>query len=358
MKRNWLLFFLFIVFLPLFSQNTGLKRNPRVESQLNYLASKIPQSMMDIPMGYKRVAIFEMRSDLPSTYLSVEDWRNKFIEKLMELGMQVIAVPEFDDKITLKIQTSDSSLYVDNRSAISRLKSNPKALQYVCEQYQVQALFSCHIFLDSVNGPRVSMRLLNPSSRAIIWLKNLDLSQDLILKPVVVTLSGGLLSQRVDQIKEASTGKVLAANRSVVPVLLNFGIAQYLDPDRSNLFGLNVGGRVVDKTPVNYSDTSLGRMGMSLMPHLGMIYQVNFKRKPRIMPYYWGFVQFGVNYMYHREQGLVGFHQKIGVQLTDNIAVDFRFEQFLNGYSSLSANQFYTLQFDNVTFGFNVSLLF
>ena len=115
---------------------------------------------------------------------------------------------------------------------------------------------------------------------------------------------------------------------------------------------------MLDKPPVNYSDTSLGRMGMSVMPHLGMMYQVNFKRKPRIMPYYWGFVQFGVNYMYHREQGLVGFHQKIGAQITDNIAVDFRFEQFLNGYSSLSANQNYTLQFDNVTFGFNVSLSF
>ncbi len=334
------------------------KRNARVESQLSFLASQVPKSMMDVPTGFRRIAIFELRSDLPSTYMSKEEWRNKFMERFIALGMQIVSVPEFDDKITLRINSTDSNIHVDNRSSLTRLKANPKALSAVCEMYQVQALFSCHISLDSVNGPRVTMSLMNPGNRTIVWLKNLDMSQEIVVQPVIVSLSAGVASQRLDELRDKSTGKLLESSRATTPVLMNFSIMQLLDAERSNAFGVSLGGRIVDKTPINYGDSNLGRMGMSMMPNIGMMYQTYFKRKPTILPNYWGFVQFGVNYMYHREQGLVGFHQKIGINLTENIAVDFRFEQFLKGYNSISNNEKYDLLFDNVTYGINVSLMF
>jgi len=357
MRKGIALSLVCLFFVSLMGQVNG-KRNARVESQLSFLASQVPKSMMDVPTGFRRIAIFELRSDLPGTYMSKEEWRNKFMERFISMGMQIVSVPEFDDKITLRINSTDSNIHVDNRSSLTRLKANPRALAAVCDLYQVQALFSCHISLDSVNGPRISMNLMNPNNRTVVWMKNLDMSQEIVVQPVVVSLSAGIASQRLDELRERATGKLLESSRATTPVLMNFSVMQLLDAERSNAFGVSFGGRIADKTPINYSDTNLGRMGMSIMPNIGMMYQTHFKRKPTILPNYWGFVQFGVNYMYHREQGLVGFHQKIGVNLTENIAVDFRFEQFLKGYTSLSNNEKYDLLFDNVTYGFNVSLSF
>jgi hypothetical protein len=178
------------------------KRNARVESQLSFLASQVPKSMMDVPTGFRRIAIFELRSDLPSTYMSKEEWRNKFMERFIALGMQIVSVPEFDDKITLRINSTDSNIHVDNRSSLTRLKANPRALSAVCEMYQVQALFSCHISLDSVNGPRVTMSLMNPGNRTIVWLKNLDMSpEDMPGKPYEYEPAGKELKE-IERLEE------------------------------------------------------------------------------------------------------------------------------------------------------------
>ncbi len=181
-----------VIFLALFMVWIGVssaqmrpttRKGDRLEVQLNYLIDKLPYNLQDMPLNTKRVALFEIKSDINSVYLSKLDLRNSLTQQLINAGLTVVQVPEFEDRITLKVRTTDSSFKIDNRTGVSRLKSDNKKLISVCNDYNVQGLFNCQVYFDSLNGPKMALSLLQPATKSILWMKQVDLRSDVIVNP-------------------------------------------------------------------------------------------------------------------------------------------------------------------------------
>jgi hypothetical protein len=255
----------------LLAQKSGTRKGDRIEVQLNYLLGKVPYNMQDVPLNTRRIALFDIRSDIPKVYLSLPDLRNQLIQQLMNSGLQVIMVPEFDDKVTLKIKSSDSIFKVDNRSSLSRLKSDPNKLISVCQAYNIQGLFNCNVYYDSLNGPKISMSIIHPSNRNILWVKQIDLSSDVIVDPHKFVIGAGMGLQKVNEIRDRFNDTLSGSNLNIVPLTLTLSYMEVMNSNRSSEFGIQVNIRSIDQTPTKYKEQQLrntiflanGNYGMS-----------------------------------------------------------------------------------------------
>lgn len=339
------------------AQKSGTRKGDRIEVQLNYLLGKVPYNMQDVPLNTRRIALFDIRSDIPKVYLSLPDLRNQLIQQLMNSGLQVLMVPEFDDKVTLKIKSSDSIFKVDNRSSLSRLKSDPNKLISVCQAYNIQGLFNCNVYYDSLNGPKISMSIIHPSNRNILWVKQIDLSSDVIVDPHKFVIGAGMGLQKVNEIRGGLNDTLLGSNLNIVPVTLSISYMQVVNSNRSSEFGLQLNIRSIDQTPTKYTEQNLGTLGRVTIPSAGITYQGSFIRKQTILPKYWMYFQLGLNYMYYNNSFL-GVHQRIGVRLTESLTFDLKLEQAFNNIDSRSVNGMYKLNLDNLNYGAQISYAF
>ena len=359
MKRIIIGILLFLAYMPsmLMSQSQGTRKGDRIEVQLNYLLGKVPYNMQDVPLNTRRIALFDIRSEIPKVYLSMPDLRNQLTQQLMNSGLQVLMVPEFDDRVTLKIRSSDSIFKVDNRSALSRLKGDPKKLIDVCQAYNIQGLFNCNVYYDSLNGPKISMTIVHPANRNILWVKQIDLSSDVIVDPSKFTVGVGMGLQKLNEIRGNPNDTLWGSNLTVVPISLTMTYTQVVNVDRNSEFGLQATIRSIDQTPTKYTDQNLGALGRIIVPSAGITYQASFIRKKTILPKYWMYFQLGLNYFYFN-QSFLGVHQRIGVRLTESLTFDIKLEQAFNSYYSKSGNGLYNINFDNLNYGAQISYAF
>jgi len=341
----------------LLAQKSGTRKGDRIEVQLNYLLGKVPYNMQDVPLNTRRIALFDIRSDIPKVYLSLPDLRNQLIQQLMNSGLQVIMVPEFDDKVTLKIKSSDSIFKVDNRSSLSRLKSDPNKLISVCQAYNIQGLFNCNVYYDSLNGPKISMSIIHPSNRNILWVKQIDLSSDVIVDPHKFVIGAGMGLQKVNEIRDRFNDTLSGSNLNIVPLTLTLSYMEVMNSNRSSEFGIQVNIRSIDQTPTKYKEQQLSNLGRITIPSAGITYQRSFARKKTILPNYWMYFQLGLNYMYYNKSFL-GVHQRIGVRLTESLKFDLKLEQAFDNIDSRSGNGMYKLNLDNLNYGAQISYEF
>jgi hypothetical protein len=138
----------------------------------------IPDNLYDLPAGVQRVVLYDVESNLPKVYWRSEDLRVELTQKLTKMGLKVVFLPEFETKINLKIKTTDSTIVIDNRKPLSRIKSNPDKFNLICAENNIQGLFNCYLYYDSVNGPKLTMSILHPGSKNLLWMKKIDLSED------------------------------------------------------------------------------------------------------------------------------------------------------------------------------------
>lgn len=356
------LIFTFILILGISAQHVGaqshgVRKGDRIEVQLNYLLGKVPYNMQDVPLNTRRIALFDIRSEIPKVYLSMPDLRNQLTQQLMNSGLQVLMVPEFDDRVTLKIRSSDSIFKVDNRSALTRLKSDPKKLIEVCQDYNIQGLFNCNVYYDSLNGPKISMTIVHPANRNILWVKQIDLSSDVIVDPHKFTMGVGMGIQKLNEIKGAPNDTILGSNLSVIPLSLTMTYTQVVNANRNSEFGVQLTLRSIDQTPTKYVDQDLGALGRIIVPSGGITYQASFLRKQTILPNYWMYFQLGLNYFYFN-QSFLGVHQRLGVRLTESLTFDIKLEQTFNNYTSRSSNGLYQINLDNLNYGAQISYAF
>ncbi len=333
------------------------RKGDRLEVQLNYLIDKLPYNLQDMPLNTRRVALFEVKSDISSVYLSKLDLRNSLIQQLINAGVTVVQVPEFEDKITLKVRTTDSTFKIDNRTGVSRLKSDPNKLIKVCENYNVQGLFNCEVYFDSLNGPKMALSLIQPATKSILWMKQVDLRSDVIVNPHHVSVGIGMGLQRIDEVRLAATDSLLETDLSVIPITLSLSYFQIINAARNSEFGLQISLRSIDQTPTKYPNANLGTLGRIYIPSAGIAYQASFLRKNTILPKYWFNFQLGLNYFYYKKS-FMGVHQRLGIRLTESLNFDFKLEQTFNNFPSESKDGFYKINLDNLNYGAQITFVF
>lgn len=332
-------------------------KEARIEHLINAVLNDIPNNLYDLPAGVQRVVLYEIESNIPKVYLRSEDLELQLTTKLTQMGIKVVFLPEFASKINLKIRSTDSTIVIDNRKPVSRLKSNPYEFNRVCLENNIQGLFRCFLHYDSVNGPKLSMSILHPSSKNLLWMKQIDLSKESIVKQTDFSVNFGLGFQNINEIRAAGEDTALAQNLMAVPYFVGVNYLQYLNTARSQQLGIGARLRIVNQTPISYSDTSLGNLSSAFIPSVGITYKAHFLKKKTVIPSYWMGFQLGLNY-FNYNQSFIGLEQLVSFHVSNRMQLGLRLEQTLSEFDSYANDSQYEVKLDNINYALQISIHF
>lgn len=351
--------YLFVILSILGFSNVTAQNNKaiRTEQIIASVLNSIPDNLYDLPAGMQRIAILEVESNLPKGFLRSEDLKLEIMMKLMNAGLKIISIPEFETKINLKIKTTDSSIIIDNRKPLSRIKNNTAKFNQLCLDNNIQGLFNAYLYYDSVDGPKLTMSIVHPSSKSVIWLKKIDLSQDVIFDPTEFNVNLGIGVQSINEIQNGSNKRAITNNLTVIPYLLSFKYLQYITKSRSHQLGFTGMIRVVNQTPVSYADTNLGVLTNAYIPSLGLVYKYNFLKKKSMIPSHWLGFQFGLNY-FNYNQSFLGLEQALYVHLSKKMQIGIRLEQTFSEFDSYANDSKYIVKLDNNNYAIQISFAF
>jgi hypothetical protein len=330
-------------------------KEARIEHLINAVLSDVSNNLYDLPAGVQRVVLYEVESNIPKVYLRSEDLELQLTSKLTQMGIKVVFLPEFAAKINLKIRSTDSTLIIDNRKPVSRLRSNPVEFNRVCLENNIQGLFRCYLHYDSVNGPKLSMSILHPSSKNLLWMKQIDLSKESIVKQTDFSACFGLGVQNINEIRSGGGDSILGRDMQAIPYFVGITYMQYLNPARSQQLGLGAKLRIVNQTPVSYSDTNLGKLSAAFIPSVGISYKAHFLKKKTVIPSYWMGFQFGLNY-FNYNQSFIGLEQLVTFHVSNRMQLGFRLEQTLSEFDSFANDSQYEVKLDNINYALQISI--
>jgi len=351
------LFFALVFGLLSNSSKAQIGKEARIEYLVKAVLDDIPNKLLDLPAGVQRLVLYEVESNIPKVYLRSEDLELQITSKLTLMGVKVVFLPEFDSKINLKIKSTDSSFIIDNRKPVSRLKSNPIEFNRICLENNIQGLFRCYLHYDSVNGPKLSMSILHPSSKNLLWMKQIDLSNESIVKQTDFSFKFGLGIQKINEIKAAGGDTALAENMMTVPYIVGFNYMQFLNPARNQELGIGALFRIVNQTPISYSDTNLGKLNSVIIPSFGINYKAHFLRKKSVIPSYWMGFQLGLNYFKYN-RSFIGIEQILSFHVSNQMQLGLRLEQMFSEFDSYANDSQYEVKLDNINYALQISIHF
>ena len=335
------------------------QKNQAIKTQhiVSAVINSIPDNLYDLPAGMQRIALLEIESNLPKGFLRPDDLKMEIALKLMNVGLKIISIPEFETKINLKIKTTDSSIIIDNRKPLSRIKNNSAKFNQICLDNNIQGLFNAYLYYDSVDGPKLTMSIIHPSSKSVIWLKKIDMSQDIIFDPTEFNINLGIGIQTINEIQNGSNKRAITNNLSVIPYLVSFRYMQYITKSRSHQLGFTGMIRVINQTPISYADTNLGVLTNAYIPSLGLIYKYNFLKKKTVIPSHWLGFQFGLNY-FNYNQSFLGFEQALYFHVSKKMQIGIRLEQTFSEFDSYANDSKYIVKLDNNNYAIQISFAF
>jgi hypothetical protein len=332
-------------------------KEARIEHLVNAVINDIPNNLYDLPAGVQRVVLYEVESNIPKVYLRSEDLELQLTTKLTQMGIRVVFLPEFASKINLKIRSTDSTIVIDNRKPVSRLKSNPYEFNRVCLENNIQGLFRCFLHYDSVNGPKLSMSILHPSSKNLLWMKQIDLSKESIVKQTDFSFNFGLGFQNIREIRAAGGDTALTKDLIAVPYFVGLNYMQYLNPARNQQLGIGLKLRIVNQTPVVYNDVNLGPLSAAFIPSVGITYKAHFLKKKTVIPSYWMGFQLGLNY-FNYNQSFMGLEQLVSFHVSNRMQLGLRLEQTLSEFDSYANEDQFEVKLDNINYALQISIHF
>ncbi len=354
---TWVLILPFLILGSVKNLNAQIGKEARIEHLINAVLNDIPNNLYDLPAGVQRVVLYEVESNIPKVYLRNEDLELQLTSKLTQMGIKVVFLPEFASKINLKIKTTDSTIVIDNRKPVSRIKANPTEFNRVCLENNIQGLFRTYLHYDSVNGPKLSMSILHPSSKNLLWMKQIDLSKESIVKQTDFSVDFGLGFQKINEIRVAGGDSALATNLTAVPYFVGINYSQYLNTARSHQLGISGKLRIVNQTPISYSDTSLGKLTSAYIPSVGIAYKAHFLKKKTVIPSYWMGFQLGLNY-FNYNQSFIGLEQLLSVHVSNRMQLGLRLEQTLSEFDSYANDSQFEVKLDNINYAVQISIHF
>jgi hypothetical protein len=331
------------------------KKDARIEHLIYAVLDDIPDNLYDLPAGVQRVVLYDVESNLPKVYMRSEDLRVEITQKLTKMGLKVVFLPEFETKINLKIKTTDSTIVIDNRRPLSRVKNNPDKFNQICAENNIQGLFNTYLYYDSVNGPKLTMSILHPGSKNLLWMKKIDLSEDVIINRSEFAVNFGIGIQNVNEITDTKNVPI-TKDLQTIPYMIGAKYSQYLNKKRSQQLGVAAMVRVVDQTPVAYNDTNLGRLSTVIIPSVGIAYKFHFLPKKSVIPNYWMGFQLGLNY-FNYNQPFAGMEQVVSLNVSPRMQIGFRVEQTFSEFDSY-ANDLYIVKLDNINYALQLSFTF
>lgn len=145
-----------------------------VPYQMELITNQMADQLNDIPANIRRVAVYKMNYNaMRFTVQEVEFIRGEIESSLSEYaGLTVLSPPELEPNDKMKIFGSDSTLQILNIQGRSLADVSPEFLSEISSKYGVNGLIEVGLQRRNPDGLILSIRMMNPNSREIVWTKS------------------------------------------------------------------------------------------------------------------------------------------------------------------------------------------
>ena len=357
-KQLQILFFLLLCSyrMDLVAQN---HKNTIRKSEIFELFNQIESAMLLFPADIKRVVLFDVQSNLQSVPITNTEIRSILTQKLNDVGLNILVIPELDPNNVLTFNSNDSNLKIENRSPLNRIKNQPDKIRKLCVENSVQSLLQFQIFYDSVFGPRMYMSAMNPRNMEIIWFKNIRLNNNYIANRSVFEALLGIGIQGITQISNSidDPGAVLTKNLQAVYYNLGINYNTALTVRKNIYLGFHGVLKVINQTPIEYKDTNLGTQQTAYLPSGGVNCTFHFLKKSNFKPEYWTNFKIGLNY-YNYNSHTLGIEQQLNFEVSNSLRIGIRYEQTFNEFTTYNNKNKRFIFLDKTNYGFQATFTF
>ncbi len=223
----------------------GQPSAPTDFGKIELIVQQMESQVDDFPVSVQRLAVYKINYD-PSRFTSetVTYIKSRIEAALKELTtVDIISPAELTPTDKLRIVGSDSTLRIMNIKGRSMPDMSPELLESISAKYSVSGLAELTLERHGSQILFVSIRIMNPASRQIVWSKSFQSSRvkDEEQDPGKRTVfQFGIGALKNDSFTQAG-GTSEQINTPSLLYSINYIYRQPLSSDNSNYFGFSTG---------------------------------------------------------------------------------------------------------------------
>lgn len=329
------------------------------KTEIFQLFDHLEEAFLLSPPDIKRIAILEVRTNLQNISVSNHEIHSILTQRITDIGLKVVLLPELDATNVLTFNTNDSNLKIENKSQLTRTKENPEKLKKLSLDNSIQALMKFQIYYDSILGPRMYITAVGPRNMEILWQKSLQLKNNFIMNQSLFEANLGMGIIGISKITNSLNNINNPITSDLNAVYYNFGINYNtaLNAKKNVFLGFHGTLKVVNQTPIRYKDTNLGSQPFAYLPSAGINCTIHFLKKHNYKPEYWSNFRIGLNYFNYNSHTL-SLEQQLNFEISSHLRVGIRYEQAFDEFTTFNQKNKTFILLDNTNYGLQATFSF
>ena len=282
------------------------------------ITNRLSEELYDIPVSIRRAAVYKINYSANSfTTEEVEYIRGEIEAAFRQhAGITILSPPELEPNDKMKIVGSDSSLKIVNVRGRSLADVTPEMLSTITGRYGVQGLIELTLQRSNPEGIIVSIRMVNPGSREIIWTKSFVSNEKVAKievdkgKTSVFNFGAGIMTGETD------------ADDVIVDFSASYTFRQPINSDNSGYLGFTIGGHLLKPRAASEFEMNLLELGLTFYHGMGRRIEAINDERVAIYLNTSAYVVMGdvTGQMFNARPGLMfNFGENLGVLLYSNI---------------------------------------
>ncbi len=241
-----------------------------VPYQMGQIFEQMVDQINDVPVNIRRVAVYKLNYNaMRFTVQEVEFIRGELEAAFREFaGLTVLSPPELEPNDKMKIIGNDSTLQILNIQGRSLADVSPELLTEIASNYGVQGLLEVSMQKRSPDGLILSLRMISPRSREIVWTKSfisnpfrVELEVDKGFTSVLKFGAGTIEAESITRADTSFATPDTAIGKPVVNYSVSFTYRQPINLDNSAYIGFTGGVNILRSASDSNFDLTMIELG-------------------------------------------------------------------------------------------------
>lgn len=362
----------FVFGLVLLWVNCGMAQqagNAAVNSQyqeLQQVLEKLRAEVEKMPHDIGRVANQEMAYD--SSRITQQGFRlieHEIERTFTEHGrINMLSLEEFDRENVLRVTGTDSTLLLKNTNQAPDENENSSRLLELSEKYGVDAFMKGYVQYRNDVGYTISVELISPSTREVIWSKTL-VSKDLepeeeVYKGKLTLLTVGASNIPASSYLIGEESDIYGGDFMLLDYNVRLAFRQPVNSKNSGYIGVQGGYHYYNIIPVGDEQESYEPYDTSIYD-LGLVFYKTLAEKEEQENAHWIDLFIGPNLLMPSDSNnLFALTQGVNVNVAENVGVTLDVQYLFSSDPSLNnaedAQIPKTVELNTIGYGFKILL--
>lgn len=239
---------------------------------MEQITNQMSEELSDIPVNIRRVAVYKINySALRFTPQQVEFIRAE-VESAMRLyaGLTVLSPPELEPNDKMKIMGNDSTLQILNIRGRSLADVSPEFLTTITDKYGVQGLIELTVQRRYPEGLVISVRMMNPISREVIWTRSFVSNPFEVVEEIVQSKSHMInfgaesrASESITLVDTTGAETDSTLDKTIIDFQVSYTFRQPLNAENSSYVGLSGGFHILKSSEAQDFEINFLEFGVS-----------------------------------------------------------------------------------------------